>query len=148
MHEGSLISNNSLLLLDSLGDGNTTDTPLHCYTPLSPCCNTSRHGTWVAPGAGNTPLSDSQDSTGLYQSWGDNQIIRLHRSIAMDSAEGLYHCEVPDRDGVTQRLYVGIYNTTAGEGIASKLYCIIAHTHGTNSIIVCESVSIVSLQVP
>ena len=113
VHQGSPISNNSVLLLDSLAIS-----PLHCVTTMLSCCDTNRSGSWFTPG-GNAPLNGSINSTELYQSWGDDQSIRLHSSGDTDAVEsGVYRCEVADREGITQILYVGVYsNITAGETI-------------------------------
>ena len=112
-HEGSVLPNNSILSLDSLGDGNASSRPLLCVTPLQPCCDTNRSGNWFL---GDDPLEDFNNSTDLYQSWGDDQTVQLNRGSAADFMEGgLYHCEVPDADNVTRTLYVGVY-LSADEG--------------------------------
>lgn len=108
-HEGSILSNNSALSLNSLGDGNDTGSPLHCVTPLVPCCDTNRSGNWFR---GDDPLGVFENSTELFQSWGDDQSVRLNRGAGGASIEGgLYRCEVPDADTVTQTLYVGVYGS-------------------------------------
>ena len=118
VHEGSLISNNSLFSLDSLGDINATSSaPLLCITPLEPCCDTNRMGNWFSPESGDTPLGTSgTNATELFQSWGDDQSVQLNRGSGVATIEsGLYRCEVPDSDNNTQTLYVGVY-ASADEG--------------------------------
>ena len=83
---------------------------------LSPCCDTNRSGSWFPP-EGTDPVSTFANSTELYQSWGDDQSIRLHSSNQTDPmGSGLYSCEVLDSNGDMQILYVGVYsNITAGK---------------------------------
>ena len=101
---GQLIANNSIISLVNL-----TDNPLLCVTTQPSCCDTNRSGSWFPPGGGNQLEDSPQDSAGLYQRWEDDQSIQLLRqSGAVSVEEGLYHCIVPDKDGVTQTLYVGI----------------------------------------
>ena len=109
--QDAVIPNNSLLALDRL-----VNDPLHCITDLSPCCDTNRSGNWFPP-EGTDPVSTFANSTELYQSWGDDQSIRLHSSNQTDPmGSGLYSCEVPDSNGDMQILYVGVYsNITAGK---------------------------------
>ena len=113
VHEGELIPNNSVISLESLGDSNAR---LFCVTTQPFCCDTNRSGNWFPPSEGSEPLDSSPNTLHLYQSWGDNQSIQLNRPSGVNSTErGLYRCEVPDRDNITQILYVGIYSS-ADEG--------------------------------
>ena len=113
MHNGRVFLNNSLILLESIGNN---DTALMCVTTDPFCCETNRSGNWFPP-QGATPLGSSSSSVDLYQSWEDDQSIRLNKPGDANLAqlnEGLYRCEVPDRNGVTQVLYAGLYSETRG----------------------------------
>lgn len=112
VQDGQLIPNNSLLSLESLGDRNeSTSGSLHCVTTNPFCCLTNLSGSWFSPGS-NIPLDTEESSLMLSQSWSDNQSIQLNRNRQVTSAEGgLYRCEVPDKDGVTQTVYAGIYSS-------------------------------------
>ena len=118
IHEGSVLPNNSVLFLDSLGNGSAnSSSPLRCVTPLQPCCDTNRSGSWFYD---VNPLDEFENSTELYQSWGDDQSIELNRGDGASTIEGgLYHCEVPDADNVTQILYIGIYSSDNEGGLDS-----------------------------
>ena len=106
----SVISTNDLLTLEEVGT-------LLCTTTLSQCCDTNRSGNWFSP-TGNASLSSVQDPLNPYQSWSDDQTVRLNWPNETDSSRnGLYRCEVPDRDHVTQTLYVGIYSEDESEGL-------------------------------
>ena len=116
---GQLISNNTVLSLDSLGDANgNTSFPLFCITNEPSCCNISQAGNWFPP-SGDIPVDDSDNSTGLYQSWSDDQSVQLLRPAGADVVEsGLYRCQIPDRENNTQVFFVGIYsNETGGESV-------------------------------
>ena len=108
VHEGSTLPNNSVISLDSLGNGNINNSrPLFCFTPLQPCCDTNRSGNWFL---GDHALNEFRNSTNLYQSWGDDQSVRLNRGSEAASIEGgLYRCEVPDAANITRFVYVGVY---------------------------------------
>ena len=103
MHNGQMISNNTLLSLNDLGNSST---PLSCVTNQLLCCDSSSGG-WFSPG-GNIMDDGSENSTELYQSF-ENQKIQLLRP------SGLYWCEIPDQNNVTQTFYVGIYSDEDSE---------------------------------
>ena len=106
--EGQLIPNNSVLSLNSFCNG----TSLFCVTNRPFCCDTNRLGSWYPPDYPDPVDNVSNTSSALDQAWGDDQSVRL---FGVDSVEsGLYRCEVPDRDNVTQILYVGIYSNEEG----------------------------------
>ncbi len=114
MHNGRTFLNNSLIFLESVGDSD--DTSLLCITTNPFCCETNRSGSWFSP-QGDALLENSSSSADLYQSWGDDQSIRLSRlsnSSLEELEEGLYRCEIPDRDGITQVIYAGLYSETRG----------------------------------
>ena len=125
IQEGQIVPNNTLLSLDSLGDFNqTTISPLFCVTNQPLCCDTNRSGNWFPPG-GDDPVGDSDNTTELYQSWGDDQSVQLLRPTGVDTVEsGLYRCEIPDQDNITQTFYVGIYSEEEGE-ITAILSCVV-----------------------
>lgn len=108
VHEGQLIQNNSLISLEAFTNS------LYCITNNPMCCDTSS-GNWFPP-RDDDPVSTSPNSTTFYHFWRNNQSIEL--SILNDSAgivdDGLYRCEILDKENVTQTLYVGIYSSTEG----------------------------------
>lgn len=111
VHDGRALPNNSLISLESLERA-----PLLCVTTDPFCCETNRSGNWFHPQEG-APLTDSPSAMDLYQSWGDDQSIQLNKpsnASILPMNEGLYRCEVPDRDGVTQVVYAGLYSETGG----------------------------------
>ena len=114
MRDGDFILNNSLISLDSLGSfSGSANTPLLCVTSFvsGPECSGNCTGNWF-PSRGNAPLGKLANSTDLYQSIVDSKSVGLNRPSEVASVEsGLYRCEIPDDDGVTQTLYVGVYST-------------------------------------
>ena len=109
-----MIPNNSLISLESLGNFNaTTNTPLLCVTSFIPDDADVEDyiGNWFPP-QGDAPLGVSSNTTDLYQSSEDEQSVGLNRPSEVASVEsGLYRCEIPDNENVTQTLYVGVYST-------------------------------------
>ena len=114
MREGAVIPNNSPISLESLGDFNaTTNIPLLCVTSsFIPDADVEDYvGNWFRP-QGDAPLGVSSNTTDLYQSSEDEQSVGLNRPSEVASVEsGLYRCEIPDNENVTQTLYVGVYST-------------------------------------
>ena len=119
VHEGSLVPNNSILYLEDI-----ETSPLHCITTLQNCCDTNRLGNWFPPSSqegggaeeeGEGPLgsSASGDLTELFQSWGDDRSVQLNGRNGSDIDGGLYRCEIPDADSITQTFYVGVYQSAA-----------------------------------
>jgi len=122
VYRGQLLANNSLLSLENL----STSDPLSCVSTLPSCCDgTSRAAGWFLPSS--VPVNSSMaGGEQIYQSLSNDQTISLHRSsmAAGSFQEGLYRCEVPDAENVTQTLYVGIYPTSGeGELIICVLSC-------------------------
>ena len=117
MHDGRIILNNSILSLESLGSlDDPVNAPLLCITTNPFCCETNRSGNWFPP-QGAALLDNSSSSMGLYQSWEDDQSIQLNKPSDASLGqleEGLYHCEVPDRDGIMQVVFAGLYSETRG----------------------------------
>jgi len=105
------------MALDSLGDEDGS--ALLCVTTLPYCCDTNRSGNWFPPDS-EQPLDTSPNSTLLYQSWGDDQSIQLLSNDSDATVGGLYSCKVPDKDGVEQTLFVGIYSSFGEEGEAKR----------------------------
>ena len=106
MFGGQRLVNNSLLSLELF---NTSSPPLSCVSTFPSCCDTLRAGNWFLPDA-STPVGVATGNESIYHSRDDNQTVSLHvRSGTGTVPEGLYRCEVPDVDNVTQTLYVGIY---------------------------------------
>ena len=95
------IPENGIVRLAALGT-------LFCTTPYQPCCQNRGH--WRYPNGSVVPTS--QDGTLLFTSRTDKGRLGLQRrtSFTHGSANGVYECQIPNENGRTQTLYVGIYS--------------------------------------
>ena len=121
---GQTIPNNSLVNFDDLLYVTNNDQPnntngqqtLICITDLVDCCETEELGDWYYPN-GHTVMYNTDHKRATFQSnRGQNQLInnqqfygsvRLWRRYTADE-RGLFYCELPDAENITQTLYVNI----------------------------------------
>ena len=109
-HHGTLLPNNSIVLLRDIGEGSEA---LFCLTPSTNCC-TSR-GAWRL--ASGSSVSESASSN-FYFSRG-NSILLLNRRSSATGPTGIFRCLVPLSNtpgSPAQTLYVGIYQN---QGVGS-----------------------------
>ena len=119
--KGNLISNNSIVLITDIGE---EDDALLCTTNRQGCCanSSNRMGGWFFPNgmmvasAGN-PRDIYRDRTGASST--SDATVRLNRRNDGMDPTGLYRCEIPDENGLTQNLYVGIH--TDSKSIVNNL---------------------------
>ena len=83
---------------------------LICTTTVRPCCKDGKQGEWYYPDG--TVVPDSTENEDFFRNRGDDGEVRLNRirNNAI-SPTGIFHCELPVSDNVTQTLYVGVYAT-------------------------------------
>ena len=86
---------------------------LLCVTPdTTTCCSSVESGdaplgNWYFPSATAVP----PNSTGwLFYITRGPGVVRLHRHTG--GVSGIYHCEIPNRSGASQSIYVGLYAFT------------------------------------
>lgn len=102
------VKNNSLVSLSQIGAG---DMALFCATDRSMCTSDSDcDGEWYMPSG---TAVNTNNSEAFYTSRGD-QTVGLNYITGGDPPTGIYHCEVMDRNGVTNYIYVGIYPQDEG----------------------------------
>ena len=101
--DGGIIPNNSYVAISAIGS--TDSTALICYTNRPPPVygNDNSAGNWFAP-----------DGTRVYQKGfrrnRDPMQLRLIRDISTDPPqEGIYWCDIEDKNLVQHQLYVGLY---------------------------------------
>ena len=96
------IQDNSILRLAALGT-------LLCITPYQPCCQ--NEGQWHYPNG--TVVPASQNGTLLFTSRID-QGLGLHQrknfQETIPGVDGVYECQIPDENGITQTLSAWIYS--------------------------------------
>ena len=100
-----VLTNNSYINRKPIGDGVVNS--LRCVTNYSDCCSGSGSGmgNWydekgmeVHVGAGGYP-SD------LYVTRGDG-VVYLNRKNMRGGQSGMWRCDIPDRTGTTQSIYI------------------------------------------
>jgi len=110
-------ANHSILDITDIAE--TASLALYCITTYFPCCTSANPETqWYFPNGsavpdsfesnihvGNLPYSRSRSSSGT---------VRLNRN-PQGNTTGIFHCDIPDANNVTQSLYIGIYTSTTGE---------------------------------
>ena len=113
---GQPITNNSIVLLQSIGEGDAG--ALLCTTDKTACCTYAlgRNGEWFYPDGIMVPIMGAGQP--YYRNRGTS-LIRLNRRPNMGLSvmyTGIYCCQIPDGEGVMQTLCVGAYLTeSAGE---------------------------------
>ena len=118
------LNSSSVVLLTDIGEqlsgpASENDTvrgdALVCVTDFPTCCRvadgsgTTGVGRWLFPGGDEVPgIGGSMTNIGIYRNRGTG-LVRLNRQA--DSTQmsiGDYCCELPDRDGDTQRVCVNV----------------------------------------
>ena len=124
---GQSIANNSIVLLQSIGEGDTG--ALLCITNRTACCTRTLGlaGEWFYPDRRMVPIMDPAPpatAESYYRNRGTS-LIRLNRRSNQglsDMYSGVYCCQIPDQNNVTQTLCVGAYLTESG-GEFFFLFC-------------------------
>ena len=102
--KGKRFDNNSMVSILAIGEG---DNALLCKTNKQDCCGTlqNRFGEFYYPNGVRVPIRIAGQD--FYRNRGD-QLIRLNRRGGASSPTGKYFCEIPDADGVTQKIFINI----------------------------------------
>ena len=107
--------------IDTSDDREVVGGNLVCRTDLTACCRyDDAQGSWYYTTGGRVLFNfeGSLPSGQIYRLRRGAQVVRLRRdgnaNIAA-TANGIYHCEVADQNGVLQTRYVGLYTEGAGE---------------------------------
>ena len=104
------------MTLDDISDSNTGGDSLLCITDNTACCSRAQ-----VPGGGilgdwyysnGTTVANSGVMWEFYRNR-DQSVVRLNRRRG--GVAGIYHCEIPDVNGITQDIYVGLYTNDKGE---------------------------------
>ena len=108
-------TNNSVVNITDIGTGSAA---LLCTTTYYPCCFSSDGSHWYLPDGstvqrtGTLPYYRTRTISG-------GGTVRLHRNSGATTT-GLFHCDIPARNGGLQSIYVGIYTATTGESCTLK----------------------------
>jgi len=104
------LTNNSIVTDSDIGTGTAA---LVCTTTYTPCCTSDNQDSqWYFPNGiqvPNNPALPYQRTRGSFP----GRVI-LNRN-SESTTTGIFHCDIPDASGVTQSLYVGIYDMNTGE---------------------------------
>ena len=106
--KGERYENNSVVSILAIGEG---DNALLCKTNKQDCCGTvpDRFGEFYYPHRVRVPINSARQ--GFYRDRGD-QLIRLNRRADTSSPTGRFYCEIPDADGVNQKIFINIIMTS------------------------------------
>ena len=118
MLSGTATPNHGYLLLENIGEGGNA---LLCITNNTACCSRAQVpgegilGNWYYPNGTVVPnllINNQSLQWGFYRNRGP-RVVRMHRRRG--GVTGIYRCEIPDANGVYQRMYVGLYTGNTGE---------------------------------
>ena len=118
MLSGTVTPNHGYLLLKNIGEGSKA---LLCITNNTACCSRAQVpgggilGDWYYPNGTLVPnllINNQSLQWDFYRNRGPS-VVRMHRRRG--GVTGIYRCEVPDANGVYQRMYVGLYTGNTGE---------------------------------
>ena len=111
--------NNSIVTNTDIGTGSAA---LLCTTTLPGCCFSGHTETqWYFPNG-----SQVQNSLNLpyRRTRGQNPGRVILSRNSESTTTGIFRCDIPDASGVTQSLYVGIYDSGTGESCTlSSINC-------------------------
>ena len=109
---GDIIPNHGYVMISDIGS--TDNTALLCHTNHdAPSGELNSGGDWFAPDGVTVGAIASTTVPGFARNRGD-MVVRLRRNSDIEPEEGIYYCVVDDADGVTQTVYVGLYNSGGG----------------------------------
>ena len=116
--KGTLLSNNSIVLLSNIGEDSSA---LYCLTERELCCGEStggaNRGFWRFPNG--TALREDTNAN-IYSSRGFSSIKLNHRSSVGQT--GVYTCVIPDGGNVLRSSFIGVYASNS-EGMCKVLLC-------------------------
>ena len=105
----------------NLEDIGESDDALLCVTDNTACCSRAQSlgevvlGDWYYPngtGVANFIAAPPNIQWEFYRNRGPS-VVRMNRRRGGEN--GIYCCVIPDTTGVTQTIYIGVYNTSTGE---------------------------------
>ena len=105
--------NNSIVTLQDISEH---DQALLCMTELRNCCRPpytgemGAIGNWFFPNGTRGPSTGNQWDFHRTRGW---RAVLMHRRRGGE--EGIYRCEIPDIEHVTQTIYIGVYTASTGE---------------------------------
>ena len=108
---GKIHANNSVVDVSDIGSTNYE--ALLCLTNASNCCGGNK-GEWYLP---NEVSVDNSDMMHFSKTRGPSVLRLTSLNDSLQSFPvGVYHCEIPDANGDSQNIYIGIYPSRSGVG--------------------------------
>ena len=106
MFHGETYLNNSIVAINDIGE---QDDALLCMTDKPDCCNIqgNKMGEFYYPENNSAVPNGYESSNSLYRNR-DQQVIRLNRRNNVLSSTGVYKCEIPDKMGIIQTLFINV----------------------------------------
>jgi len=115
------LTNNSIVTNTAIGTGAAA---LACTTTFTPCCASGNPETqWYFPNGSQVP---NNPNLPYRRTRGPNLgRLNLNRNFEESTITGIFRCDIPGTGNVTQRLYVGIYNSGTGESCTLSEWLVI-----------------------
>ena len=105
------------MTLEDIGEGDAaltcvTDQPFCCRRPYTGTgyCRSVSLGNWYFPNGTRVVSSSNQWDFHRTTGWMTKYLHRRRGGM-----EGIYHCLIPDKAGVNQNIYIGVYSANTGE---------------------------------
>ena len=109
---------------------------LMCITDRVDCCETPALGNWYYPNGSIVGYNQQsshvfQSNRGQHETINGNQAIiygsvRIwHRYTPPATERGLFHCELPDANGINHRLYVNIRKLITDKSVVPTIIILI-----------------------
>ena len=106
---GVYYTNNSIVINTDIGTGTAA---LFCMTTYRRCCNSRNPETqWYFPNGTQVP---NNPALPYQRTRAPTGRVILNRN-SESTTTGIFHCDIRGESGVTQSLYVGIYDSSSGE---------------------------------
>ena len=113
---GAHYTNNSVVNITDIG---TDSAALICTTTYIGCCLSTDGSHWYFPDGSQVQRTGTTYYRTRTISNAGGGTVRLNRNPEATTT-GLFHCDIPARNGGLQSIYVGIYTATTGESCTLK----------------------------
>lgn len=111
--KGEILPNNSIVILNEVGNADDGSDSIQCHTNVSTCCNVgdgSDRGEWFYP---NGLLVEEDRSDRWYIFRTDQRIDLRRRDSGVTFPDRIYRCDIPVNSSgrsVKASIYVGVYS--------------------------------------
>lgn len=128
--KGTVYANNSVIQITEIGETLfSSNTGLQCITDKIPCCRSPfTAGEWYFPSGEVVPIQHYVTTFYRNRGGATTGTVNLnHLNTGIISPIGLFCCEIPDADNVTQRLCANIGEPMYDQNILAAIASYVGH---------------------